>query len=172
MTRAQTTRPPRFTRSAASLRWLVGAAALGLVLYHVFLLWDRIASRALLDPQVAVRWGLAGLLLLAMAHLRRAGVPLLRGRKALAVWALVALLHAGMVPGAGGLSAMLADAEVWLALSLASLAAFLGTLAGAVRIRPLRAAPGRPAPPGPVPSHAAFLDILSPRPPPAARFAA
>ncbi len=75
------------------LRTAAGAGVAGLVAFHGWLLWDRLAGGDLLDPGVAFRWSVAALLVLALAGLQRAGAPLVRGRRALVVWLLVALLH-------------------------------------------------------------------------------
>ncbi len=149
-------------------RALVRLAVASLVVYHALLLWDRAASLTLLDPAVALRWGAAVALGLGLVRLQRAGVPLLSGRKALVVWSLVALLHAGMAPGIGGLAATLAEADsgLWLALSLSGLLLLLGTRTGASRALLTRATPG-PSTPEALPAlRAACLAVLSPRPPP------
>jgi hypothetical protein len=80
----------------------MAVSALALVLFHAALFWNHIGEGRLLDPAVAARWSLAVLLLLAMAALRRAGVPLLWGRRALVVWVLAALLHWTAAPAADG----------------------------------------------------------------------
>lgn len=80
----------------------MGVSALGLVIFHVALFWNHIGEGRLLDPAVATRWGIGALLLLALAALRRAGVSLLWGRRALVVWVLVALLHWTAAPAADG----------------------------------------------------------------------
>jgi hypothetical protein len=76
----------------------VAVSALALVVFHLVLFWDQIGDGRLLDPAVAVRWGMSALLLVALTGLRRAGVPVLWGRRALVVWVLVALLHWAAVP--------------------------------------------------------------------------
>ena len=76
----------------------VAVSALALVIFHLVLFWDQIISGRLLDPAVAVRWGMSALLLVVFTAFRRAGVPLLWGRRALVVWVLVALLHCAAVP--------------------------------------------------------------------------
>ena len=76
----------------------IALAVLALVVFHVALFWNQLGSGRLVDPAVAARWGAGGLLLVALAALRRAGVPLLWGRRALVVWVLVALLHWTAVP--------------------------------------------------------------------------
>ena len=71
-------------------------AVASLVLLHVSILWARVTQGRLGDPVIALRWGAALILLLAFAALRRRGVPLLWGRRALVFWLLVLVLHAGM----------------------------------------------------------------------------
>jgi hypothetical protein len=75
------------------LRLTLAIGAAGLVAFHAALLWDRIAGGQLLDPSIALRWALAMALCAALAALRSQGVPLARGRRALVVWLLVAVLH-------------------------------------------------------------------------------
>ena len=65
-----------------------------LLAFHAWLLVTSISSGRVLDVGVAVRW-LAGLGISgAFVALWRLGVPLVRGRKALVLWVLVAVLHA------------------------------------------------------------------------------
>jgi hypothetical protein len=78
------------SRLAVSLR--VGAAGI-LLAFHGVLLWTHLVSGRLFEPAVAMRWSIGLLLLGLLWGLRRAGVPLLWGRRALVVWVLVALLH-------------------------------------------------------------------------------
>lgn len=151
-------------------RAFVRLAAAGLVVFHLLLFRERVASLTLLDPVVALRWGAAVALVLGLVRLHRAGVPLLSGRKALVVWSLVAVLHASMVPGVGGLTATLAEADagLWLALALSGWLLLPGTRAGAARGLLNHGTP-RPSTPELVPVlRAACLAALSPRPPPRA----
>ncbi len=86
----------RVALSAASL-----GLAVTLLTFHGWLLWLRLTGGQILDPEVALRWGAAVLLLSGLLILRRLGVPLFWGRKALVFWALVILLHwsaAGPLP--------------------------------------------------------------------------
>lgn len=69
------------------------ATATLVVLYHAFLLWQRIADLTLLEPAVAARWVFTLIFLLGLARLHQRGVPLVWGRKALVFWLLVLLLH-------------------------------------------------------------------------------
>jgi hypothetical protein len=80
----------QFSRLAVWLR--VGAAAL-LLVFHAALFWMHLLSGRLFEPAVALRWGVGLLLIGLLWVLRRGGVPLLWGRRALVVWLLVALLH-------------------------------------------------------------------------------
>ncbi|HZA35459.1 MAG TPA: hypothetical protein VE505_11055, partial [Vicinamibacterales bacterium] len=76
----------------------VAVSVLALVVFHLVLFWNQIGDGRLLDPAVAVRWGLSALLLAVLAGLRRAGVPVFWGRRALVMWVLVALLHWTAMP--------------------------------------------------------------------------
>jgi hypothetical protein len=97
-----------FFRSASGLSragWCVvrsaGALALAaLAVFHISLLWDRLAGGQLLDPVVAARWLGAAALTAGLVALRRRGVSLVAGRRALVVWLLVVLLHWSATPGA------------------------------------------------------------------------
>ena len=77
------------------LLMLTGPVVIGaLVLYHVALFWDRVVSQTLFEPAVGLRWILTLALVWMAWRFRGAGVPLLRGKKALVFWLLVAVLHA------------------------------------------------------------------------------
>ncbi|RPH37119.1 MAG: hypothetical protein EHM91_15420, partial [Planctomycetota bacterium] len=71
------------------------AAVASLVLLHASILWDRLANGRMSEPGVALRWLAAGVLVAALVALRRRGVSILWGRRALVLWLLVLLLHAG-----------------------------------------------------------------------------
>jgi hypothetical protein len=94
-------RPVRLTARSGGFglpgRTLFSFAAAALVLalsaLHGWLLWLRISQGRLLEWGVALRWGMAALLLVTLLALRRRGVPLFWGRKALALWTLVLLIH-------------------------------------------------------------------------------
>ncbi len=140
----------------------------GLALFHSQLLWQRIASFTLFEPLIAVRWGTAVLLLAGFVRLQRAGVSVIWGHKALILWLLVLLCHAGMVAPVEGYQP-LAVPGLLLAISLwgFALRAILGELdrlAGGggplfARIPPASRPPG-------LPRDSLFLEPLSPRPPP------
>ena len=87
--------------SRAGWRVLRGAgvfALAALALFHVSLLWTRLVDGQLLDPLVAVRWLGAAALTGGLIALRRRGVSLVTGRRALVVWLLVVLLHWSATP--------------------------------------------------------------------------
>ncbi len=65
-----------------------------LVAFHVRLLWLRLAEGSLSSPAIAARWAAASVLFVALLLLRRAGIPLFWGRKALVFGVLVLALHA------------------------------------------------------------------------------
>ncbi len=156
-------------RSFVSALGLVAVASL--VLLHVSILWARVTQGQLGEPIIAVRWAAALVLLLALVALRRRGVPLLWGRRALVFWLLVLVLHAGMgipqdarhpiapeqllfvVPAAVG------TASVLLVLLVTQLAA--GELAGPAEALALAAAGGLPV------RRTGFRLALASRPPPA-----
>src|SRR5512134_2738482 len=80
-------------RSLVSSLGLTAAALLAVL--HAFILWDRVVHGRLSDPGVALRWLGGAALTVALLALRRRGVSLFRGRRALVFWLLVLLLHAG-----------------------------------------------------------------------------
>jgi hypothetical protein len=84
----------RVARAARlALSATVAVSVLGLVVFHAALFWNQVADGRLLDPATATRWVVGALMFGAMLALRRAGVPVLWGRRALVAWMLVALLH-------------------------------------------------------------------------------
>ncbi len=145
---------------------LVSGLAAGLALFHGQLLWQRVASFTLLEPLVAMRWGAALPILAGFVYLQMVGISVVWGHKALILWLLVLLVHAGMMPAAGYQPP--AEPGLLLALSLwgFALRAIFGErdrpagVPGLVRILSARRAPRSPRETG-------FLDSLSPRPPPA-----
>ena len=86
------------TVSQAPLRRLLPVApsviaAAILVAYHLVLLWHRLADLSLLQPAVALRWIVTVALLIGLRRMHAAGLPLIWGRRALAFWLFVLLLH-------------------------------------------------------------------------------
>lgn len=150
-------------------RFVATVLVVGLGLLHSQLLWQRIASSTLFEPLVALRWGAAALVIAGFVYLKRAGVSVIWGHKALILWLLVLVCHAGAVGPVEG-HQPLAEPGLLLVLSLCGLAlrAILGELdrlAGGGVARLVRLPASRP--PG-LPRDPRFLELLSPRPPPAA----
>lgn len=120
-------------RSGSPWRLLrLGALALGaayLVALHAELLWQRIASQTLFEPLVALKWAGAAALVAGLAWMWRAGIPILRGRRAVVFWMLVLLLHAGTtVPAVEDLAADLSDPAAGGLLLVLPLCATLATV--------------------------------------------
>src|SRR5262245_28458447 len=89
----------RTNATSALLRYGTGAAVAGLVFFHAWLVGRRLADPAGPDPKVLLRWG-AGLAVLgALLWLRRLGLSVVRGRKALALWTVALLLHGNAPTG-------------------------------------------------------------------------
>jgi hypothetical protein len=131
------------------LTLIAGPALLALVvLYHAFLLWQRVADLTLLEPAVAARWLATLIFLLVLFRLHRRGVPLIWGRKALVFWLLVLLLHLSFYGPLGeGMEASLDIQRAGLILALpatvigVTLAAVcLALLAGFLGVSPARPA--------------------------------
>ena len=69
------------------------AAFVMLAGFHGWLLCTHATMGKLVEPEVAVRWSLAVLLVAAFLMLRRLGRPLFSGRRAVVLWTLVVLIH-------------------------------------------------------------------------------
>jgi hypothetical protein len=156
----------------------VAVSVLALVVFHLVLFWNQIGDGRLLDPAVAVRWGLSALLLAVLAGLRRAGVPVFWGRRALVMWVLVALLHWTAMPAGdldditqrGGQAALvLVDLSVSSAAGLLLAASLLLLLLLGARPLPSAARAMRVRPFAAAGAHAAILGLhLASRAPPPA----
>jgi hypothetical protein len=81
------------SRLRFALSLLAGAAVTALVVLHAAIFWSHLDSGRLMEPLTAGRWLLSLFLVGCLVVLRRRGVPLLWGRRALVVWMLVVLLH-------------------------------------------------------------------------------
>lgn len=112
-----------------ALTLLLGAAGIALAAFHAWLLVWRLAEGQIAEPLVALRWILAGVLVMALAALRRAGIPLLLSRRGTIVWVLVALLHAHT---SGGPVVHSADARSTAALLVVLPGAATGIVATAL----------------------------------------
>lgn len=161
-------------RARTMLSRLAWLSAVGLALFHGWLLWCRVSHPASIEPRVVLRW-MAGLGLLGvLVALRRLGVPLLWGRKALAFWMLVFLLHwSASAPPTE--EAVTIDPSEQLLLALPgtlSLAAVVSTLLLALATAKAQAALARPGLVGfvllPFPLRLSTFSLAgeSPRPPP------
>lgn len=148
-------------------RFLATGLVAVLALLHSQLLWQRIASFTLFEPLVALRWGAAVLLLAGFVYLQRAGVSVIWGHKALVLWLLVLLCHAGAVAPVES-HQPLAEPGLLLAISFWSFAlwAILGMSDrlgnGNITFPRILSAGNLPA----LPRDPRFLELLSPRPPP------
>jgi hypothetical protein len=167
-------RPRRLARRALQTTLL--GVVLALVAFHAILLWSHALAGRLSDPAVALRWlasiGIVGLFVL----LRRNGVPVLWGRRALVLWLLVALLHASAArPAVSSTLAELSPVDAALALFVVpaagvlfaagmALLRFMRRRAVARSVRPPSGRPPRQRPP----SICHALQRLAPRAPPLA----
>ena len=103
-------------------------AGASLVVFHGRLLWRHWSEGSLVDFGVIGQWLAAALLLIGLLAVRRRRGSVFRGRQAVALWTLVAVLHAlAGVPAAQ----LLAAPAPWLALPL-GLVAVGGLLYGLV----------------------------------------
>lgn len=100
------------------------AAAFGLVLLHLQLLWSRVVDQTLTEPGVVVKWLFAGGVVVGLGWLHRRGVPLWGDRRALALWLIALCLHTGTISGISSSVAptpmLFAPAEPWLLLPLST----------------------------------------------------
>jgi hypothetical protein len=114
--------------------WTATSCALLLIGFHALIFWRHLLSGALADPGKGLAWAIGFVLFGFMVALRRAGVPLLWGRRALVVWIMVALLHVGALkPGHLDATALGTATDATLSLftlppSIVSLAALAGLL--------------------------------------------
>jgi hypothetical protein len=121
------------------LRKALTIAGALLVAFHVWLFARDAWAGELLDLGLLARWAVAAGLTWALIALRREGAPLVRSRRAVAVWVLAALLHGPALAGPLGVADLpvapvVAASLVPAALTLSGLLLFLA-LAGAFRDR-------------------------------------
>ena len=74
---------------------LLGLGTATLVAFHVWLFWGQWQLGQLADPLLAVKWGGSALIVATLVALQRRGIPLFRGRQALVIWTLAAVIHVG-----------------------------------------------------------------------------
>jgi hypothetical protein len=176
-------RPVRLTARSLGLRFqgrpvfsfAAAALVLSLSALHGWLLWLRISQGRLLEWGVALRWGAGALLLLTLMALRRRGVPLFWGRRALALWILVLLIHWTAPASSAGARAegpvpppilFIVPASAWpLALALGLL--WARAAEGRARVFVALGSPSRLLEAGRRPLAAGFSVPLFARPPPA-----
>jgi len=155
-------------------RILAFAGAL-LVGFHVWLFAGQALDGQLADVALLTRWAAAGGLALGLLVLRSRGASLFRGRQAVAIWLLAALLHAPAVAERVGGSPAPPVAEIVATIAPLTVAGALAIgllLLLAVLFRSRRSpAPWPSAAAGPAIAHARFAPAriaFAPRPPPAA----
>jgi hypothetical protein len=74
-------------------RKTLAGAGLLLVLFHIWLFASQAWAGELADLALVGRWAVTAALVWLFVGLRRQGAPIFWGRKAIALWALAALLH-------------------------------------------------------------------------------
>lgn len=112
-----------------------------LVLFHVWLFARDAFAGELVDLSLLARWAAAAGLTWGLVALRRQGASLFRGRKAVAIWVLAALLHGPALTGSLEVTDLpvppvVAASLVQALVTVAGLLVFLA-LAGAFRQRPV-----------------------------------
>ena len=158
----------------AAVRAIGRLAFAALVVFHAWLLWTHLAQGKAFEPQTAMRWFVAVLVLAGFRYLSRRGLPLVFGRRAVVLWLLVVLIH-GTAVWAG--ESVAADVGIPQTVTvLAQISVIAGTLGFvlwvAVAAASLRWRAGHPSFSVPVliaglPS-AGLVFRFSPRPPPLA----
>ena len=157
----------RLLRSLFSLSRLGSLAVLAVVALHLPRLIARLRDASIVEPGVLLRWLLVPVVLAAFVALRRRGVPLMRGRAAVAVWLLVLLIHAmPALPAVGDRGhdlLVVAPIALVLLAAVAEVVRRLGPVVARGRA-PRRVPADFDLPASPAFAFAGFL----PRPPPAA----
>jgi hypothetical protein len=64
-----------------------------LVAFHAWLLWTHLVGGKALEPQIAVRWIVAAVVLVGFRALQRRGMSLFWGKRAVVLWLLVVVIH-------------------------------------------------------------------------------
>jgi len=108
-------------------------AGSALLLFHGWLLWERMSAGELLEPSVALRWAAALPLALAWIAHRRRGLSPFRGRRALVLWLLAALLH-----WHGGATTDDSAQPTWLIAAPVVSLVSVGLVLSHARVRPRR----------------------------------
>lgn len=154
-------------RSAAQLALTV------LVAFHAWLLWTHLVGGKALEPQTAVRWIVAAVVLVGFRALQRHGLSLFWGKRAVVLWLLVVVIHCHAVWSGEPITAELGVPETITMLAQLTAPAstvlglfFLGLFATLIALWTAAAKPyeglarfaGLPA--------SGYLFRFSPRPPP------
>lgn len=139
-------------------RRLIAAMGAALVLFHAWLLATQVWHGELLDTGVLLRWFAAAGLTAGLVGLYRAGLPVVGGRKAIALWLLAALLHA---PATADLNGRIDAPALQEATSELMQAASAVALAG-LGLLLLRALLGRTRRPASTTTVLAGLSLLTP----------
>lgn len=136
-------------RGIARAAWRVaslGLAVCGLALiaFHVWLFWGQWQAGVLTEPLRIARWAASALVAAALIVVHRRGAGLFRGRRAVVLWTLVAMIHVGAgTPAVFGTPTDLPDAVVYVVPTIVGGALLVGFgLLAAARRRTL---PYRPA---------------------------
>jgi hypothetical protein len=123
------TRSDDLTRVAC--RALGRLAFAALVVFHAWVLGTHLLQGKAFEPDTAVRWVVAAVVLIGFRALSRRGLPLFSGRHAVVLWLLVVLIHCGAAwsGGAASLEAGLPETVTALA-QLSTVAGVLGVTLG------------------------------------------
>ena len=145
-----------------------------LAAFHIWIFAGQVWGGELGDLALVSRWMIAAGLIAALVSLRRRGLSLVRGRHAVAVWLLAALLHGpalargadGVAPSMPGVVATRSQAMTGIAVAGTALLVLLALRLRGAGIPALKALATLPAPifVGALPPHS-FLPF-APRPPP------
>ena len=109
-------------RAAARLAFTI------LVAFHAWLLWTHLVGGKALEPQTAVRWIVAVVVLVGFRALQRHGLSLFWGKRAVVLWLLVVLIHCHAVWSGAPITVELGVPETITVL--AQLTAPAGTVLG------------------------------------------
>lgn len=150
------------------------AAVAVLVVFHAWLFGLHLLAGRAFEPGTAIRWALAGGILLGFRALGRRGLPLFSGRPAVVLWLLVVIIHCSAASDGGGVPLEVGIPESVTALAqLTAVVGALGMVLAAALASAARPwAGGRASFPAPVivaglPS-TGLVFRFSPRPPPRA----
>lgn len=160
--------------AAAAVRALGRLAFAALVAFHAWLLLLHVAGGRAFEPATAARWALSVLVLAGFVALRRRGIALFAGRRAVVLWLLVVVIHCSAVwdGGAGVFERAIPEAAAAVAqFSFATAVIGLALLASlASSARPWMGRRAASAVPGFIAGLPAtgLVFSFSPRPPPLA----